>query len=76
MGKTVTVSKFSEWKGLDRIGLIVHRMPSIFREISKDDVGIDGEIEIVVPKANGEGFETTGGIIKVQSKSGASYIKA
>ena len=75
MGKTVPASKFSEWKGLDRIGPIVHRMPSIFREISKDDVGIDGEIEIVVPKASGEGFETTGGIIKVQSKSGASYIR-
>jgi hypothetical protein len=75
MGKTVSASKFSEWKGLDRISPIVHRMPSIFREISKDDVGIDGEIEIVVSKANGEGFETTGGIIKVQSKSGASYIK-
>ncbi len=75
MGKTVSVSKFSEWKGLDRIGPIVHHMPSIFREISKDDVGIDGEIEILVPKANGESFEATGGIIKVQSKSGASYIK-
>ncbi len=75
MGKTVTASKFSEWKGLDRIGPIVHSMPSIFREISKDDFGIDGEIEIIVSKAKGEGFETTGGIIKVQSKSGASYIK-
>jgi len=75
MGKTVTTSKFSEWKGLDRIGPMVHRMPSIFREISKDDFGIDGEIEIMVSKANGEGFETTGGIIKVQSKSGASYIR-
>ena len=75
MGKTVTASKFSEWKGLDRIGPIVHSMPSIFREISKDDFGIDGEIEIIVSKASGEGFETTGGIIKVQSKSEASYIK-
>ena len=75
MGKTVTASKFSEWKGLDRISPIVHSMPSIFREISKDDFGIDGEIEIVVAKASGEGFETTGGIIKVQSKSGASYIR-
>ena len=78
MGKTVTASKFSEWKGLDRIGPIVHSMPSmpsIFREISKDDFGIDGEIEIIVSKAIGEGFETTGGIIKVQSKSGTSYIK-
>ncbi len=75
MGKTVTSSKFSEWKGLDRIGPIVHSMPSIFREISKDDFGIDGEIEIIVPKASGGGFETTGGVIKVQSKSGTSYIK-
>src|SRR5260370_15820722 len=75
MGKTVTASKFSEWKGLDRIGPIVHSMPSIFREISKDDFDIDGEIEIIVSKTSGEGLETTGGIIKVQSKSGASYIK-
>ena len=52
MGKTVPASKFSKLKGLDRLGPTVHRMPSIFREISKDDVGIDGEIEIVVSKAN------------------------
>lgn len=75
MGKTVQPSKFSEWKGLDRISPIVHDMPSIFREISKDDFGIDGEIEITIPKPNGVGFQTTGGIIKVQSKSGKSYIK-
>jgi hypothetical protein len=50
-------------------------MHCIFREISKDDYGIDGEIEVVIPKIDGKGFETTGGIIKVQAKSGESYIK-
>ena len=39
-----------------QIGPIVHSMPSIFREISKDDFGIDGEIEIVVPRRQGRGF--------------------
>lgn len=75
MAKTVPESKFQEWKGLDRISLIVHEMRCIFREITKDDFGIDGEIEIVVPKSDGKGFETTGGIIKVQAKSGMSYVK-
>ena len=50
-------------------------MKCIFREITKDDFGIDGEIEIVVPKPDGKGFETTGGIINVQAKSGMSYVK-
>jgi hypothetical protein len=75
MPKTVLASKFQEWKGLDRISIIVHEMKCIFREITKDDFGIDGEIEIVVPKPDGKGFETTGGIIKVQAKSGMSYVK-
>ncbi len=73
--KTVLPSKFQEWKGLDRISLIVHEMKCIFREITKDDFGIDGEIEVVVPKADGKGFQTSGGIIKVQAKSGMSYVK-
>lgn len=75
MGKTVQPSKFQEWKGLDRISLVVHDMKCIFREITKDDFGLDGEIEVVAPKADGKGYETTGGIIKVQAKSGESYIK-
>jgi len=75
MTKTVLASKFQEWKGVDRISLVVHEMKCIFREITKDDFGIDGEIEIVVPKPEGEGFQTTGGIIKVQAKSGMSYVK-
>ena len=74
MGKTVLPSKFQEWKGLDRISLTVHEMGCIFREITKDDYGLDGEIEIVVPKANGKGYETTGGILKVQAKSGHKYV--
>lgn len=76
MSKTVPNSKFVELQGLDRISTIVHsEMKCLFREINKDDVGIDGEIELLTPKANGQGFGTTGGFIKVQSKSGASYIK-
>lgn len=75
MTKTVLASKFQEWKGLDRISLIVHEMKCIFREITKDDFGLDGEIEVVRPKADGRGYETTGGIIKVQAKSGDSYVK-
>lgn len=75
MAKTVPESKFQEWKGLDRISLIVHEMKCIFREISKDDFGIDGEIEIVIPKPDGKGYQTTGGILKVQAKSGMTYVK-
>ena len=75
MPKTVPESKFQEWKGLDRISLIVHEMKCIFREISKDDFGIDGEIEVVEEKPDGKGYQTTGGIIKVQAKSGMSYVK-
>ena len=67
MGKTVASSKFSEWKGIDRITEAVHDMHCIFREISKDDFGIDGEIEVVVPKEDEEGYKTTGGIIKESS---------
>jgi hypothetical protein len=50
-------------------------MKCIFREINKDDFGIDGEIEVVIPKPDGKGYQTTGGIIKVQAKSGMSYVK-
>ena len=75
MPKTVLESKFQEWRGIDRITAVVHEMNCIFREITKDDYGLDGEIEVVVPKSDGKGFETTGGIIKVQAKSGTSYVK-
>ena len=54
---------------------MVHEMKCLWREISIDDVGIDGEIEILKPKLDGKGYEVTGGIIKVQAKSGESYIK-
>lgn len=75
MPKFLPPSKIQEWKGLDRIGLTVHEMNCIYREISKDDVGIDGEIEMVVPGPGGKGYQTTGGILKFQSKSGMSYVK-
>lgn len=74
MAKTLLPSKRQEWKGLDRVSPIVHEMGCIFREISKDDFGIDGEIEVVAPKLEGHGLTPTGGIIKVQVKSGESYI--
>lgn len=74
MGKTITRSKFSEWKGLDRISATVHAMHCIYREITKDDFGVDAEIEVAIPKANNQGYETVGGIIKVQAKSGESYV--
>ena len=75
MPKTVLESKFQEWEGLDRISPVVHQMRCIYREITKDDFGIDGEIEIVISKSTGQGYETTGSIIKFQAKSGKSYIK-
>lgn len=74
MSKTVAESKFSEWMGLDRISIVVHSMKCIWREITKDDFGIDGEIEIVVPKQDGNGFETLGHVVKVQAKSGKKYV--
>lgn len=74
MAKTVSESKFSEWKGLDRISITVHEMKCIWREIMKDDFGIDGEIELVVPKEDGKGFETHGNVIKVQAKSGKKWV--
>jgi hypothetical protein len=60
---------------LDRISTVVHEMGNIWREMTKDDFGLDGEIEVVTPKVNGEGFETAGGIVKVQSKAGESYVR-
>jgi hypothetical protein len=48
--------KFQQWRGLDRISIIVHEMKCIFREIIKDDFGMDGEIELVVPKPDGKGY--------------------
>ncbi len=74
MGKTIPPSKFTELKGLDRISSAVHEMKCLWREISKDDYGIDGDIEVVREKADGKGFETTGGVVKVQAKAGASYL--
>jgi hypothetical protein len=74
MGKTVKPSKQTEWKGLDRISIIVHEMGNIWREMTKDDYGLDGEIEVVTPKADGKGAETTGGIVKVQAKAGDRYV--
>ncbi|HWG43924.1 MAG TPA: hypothetical protein VN688_14195 [Gemmataceae bacterium] len=32
-------------------------MGNIWREMTKDDFGLDGEIEVATPMAKGEGFE-------------------
>lgn len=53
---------------------MVHEMRCIWREQEKDDIGIDGEIELCRPRDDGEGMYGTGKIIKVQSKSGSSYV--
>jgi Domain of unknown function (DUF4365) len=72
--KIVPRSKLSEWRGLDRIALVVHGMQCIWREQEKDDIGIDGEIELCRPRVDGDGLIGTGKIVKVQSKSGSSYV--
>lgn len=74
MTKTVPESKFTELQGLDRISPTVHEMKCLWREITKSDFGIDGEIELLVPRPDGKGYHVTGGILKVQAKSGSSYI--
>ena len=76
MARTVPESKFTEWEGLDRIQQTVHAMKCIWRELQKDDFGIDGEIEVVVPKPGGQGYQTNGSIVKVQAKSGKRYVVA
>jgi len=75
MPKIVPNSKFQELKGLDRIQVAVHEMHCLWRELNKDDIGIDGEIEVLEPKSDGKGALPTNKIIKVQAKSGKSYIK-
>lgn len=72
--KKVPPSKETEWKGLDRISDVVHGMRCIWREQEKDDIGIDGEIELCVERTDGDGRVGTGKIVKVQSKSGSSYV--
>lgn len=72
--KPVKKSKIQEWKGLDKIQSLVHSMPSIYREGTKDDFGIDGEIEILKPDESADEPRITGKIIKFQAKSGASYL--
>lgn len=73
--KILPSSKTREWQGLDRIGLAVHEMECIWREQTKDDIGIDGEIELTQPREDGNGRIGTAKYIKVQAKSGSSYIK-
>jgi hypothetical protein len=74
MAKTVPESKFTELQGLDRISPTVHAMRCLWREITKSDFGIDGEIEVLAPREDGKGYQVTGGVIKVQAKAGSSHI--
>ena len=74
MPKIIPDTKFTELKCLDRIAIAVHEMKFLWREITKSDFGIDGEIEVSIPKPDGKGRHVTGGVIKVQAKSGSSYI--
>lgn len=72
--KIIAKSKIAEWKGLDRIGLLVHGMKCIWREQEKDDVGIDGEIELCRPRSDGDSAIATGKIVKTQSKPVSSFV--
>lgn len=57
--------------GIDLVSLTVKRELSwIFREQPKNDLGIDGHIEIV-----NENRESTGRLIAAQVKTGSSYFK-
>jgi len=49
-------------------------MKCVYRELTKDDYGIDGQIEIVVPKVDGEDYKSYGGVLQFQSKSGSRYV--
>lgn len=53
---------------------MIHEMGCIWREQEKDDIGIDGEIELCRERVDGEGMIGTGKIMKVQSKSGSRYV--
>src|SRR5437763_13774930 len=75
MSKTVLEGKFTEHQGLDRIAAIVHAMKHLWRPISQDDVGIDGEIDILVPNEQASGYTVAGGLSKAQSTSGESDIR-
>jgi hypothetical protein len=74
VAKIVSQSKLREWQATDRIRSVAHAMNCVFRATSEDDYAIDGEIEVVVPTEDGKGLQTNGGIIKVQAKSGMSYV--
>lgn len=58
--------------GVDLVSLQIKRFFSwVFREQQKNDLGIDGHIEIVDKKTR----ESTGRLIALQIKSGDSYLK-
>lgn len=67
--KSINPNQFKEKEGLNTVATIVNRMGCTWRPTPNDDYGIDGEIEI-----NKDGAPT-GKIMKVQIKSGSSYVK-
>ncbi len=66
--KKINPNMGPEKDGLIYLQQVVRGMNCIFRPTPSDDYGIDGEIEIV------DNGTPTGLIIKVQCKSGRSYI--
>ena len=62
-------TKIYENEGINYIANVVNNMCCIWREIAKDDIGIDGYIELI------ENEKSTGLIIAVQSKSGKSFFQ-
>ena len=68
----------SSWRAATRHAAWAnHGSPSIliWREQGTDDIGLDGEVELCRPRDDGgDGFVGTGKIVKVQSKSGSSYV--
>lgn len=57
-------------QGVNKVATIVNEIGFIWRELTIDDVGIDGHIEIVSENGN-----ATGKNVAVQIKSGSSYFK-
>ncbi len=62
-------TKIIEQEGINYIAYVVNQMGCIWRETTKNDIGIDGYIELI------ENGESNGFIIGVQCKSGESFIR-
>lgn len=67
--KLLNPNQPTEQLGLIFVQKFAHQIGAIWRPTPNDDYGLDGELELT-----GSG-EVTGTIIKVQIKSGASYLR-